>query len=111
MLRRLRERGVRVCLDDFGTGHSSLSTLAHLPIDQLKLDRAFLARLGEDPSADRFLEAMFAFADALGLETIAEGVEHERQRITLRRLGCRYAQGFLLGRPMSVEAAEGLLGG
>ncbi|MCK6518695.1 EAL domain-containing protein [Myxococcota bacterium] len=111
MLRRLRERGVRICLDDFGTGHSSLSTLAHLPIDQLKLDRAFLARLGLDPAADRFLEAVFAFADALGLETIAEGVEHERQRITLRRLGCRYAQGFLLGRPMSVEAAEGLLGG
>jgi EAL domain-containing protein (putative c-di-GMP-specific phosphodiesterase class I) len=46
MLRRLRERGVRICLDDFGTGHSSLSTFAHLPIDQLKLDRAFLVRLG-----------------------------------------------------------------
>lgn len=95
----LRAADVRVSIDDFGTGWSSLSRLAQLPIDELKIDRSFVARLGEDPRTDSLVGGIVAMADNLGLTTVAEGVETADQHRHLQALGCTHAQGFLLARP------------
>ena len=98
-LRRLRERGVRVALDDFGTGHSSLAYLRELPVDRVKIDRAFLRDV--DSATQRGLLAhIIGMAHDLGLEVIAEGAETGEQVAALRELQCDEVQGFALGRPM-----------
>ena len=91
---RLREQGIRLSVDDFGTGYSSLSYLAHLPVSTLKIDRAFVARLGES-TGDTLVHAIIALARGLGLRTVAEGIEEERQYLALRQAGCDDMQGFL----------------
>ncbi|HEU4675483.1 MAG TPA: EAL domain-containing protein [Motilibacteraceae bacterium] len=99
----VRELGCRVAVDDFGTGHSSLARLRDLPVDVVKLDRAFVAPLPE-ARADALVAAFLRLADALGLSTVAEGVENEAQRAHLAEAGCAAAQGYLLGAP--VPAAD-----
>ncbi|MGN6244634.1 MAG: sensor domain-containing protein [Motilibacteraceae bacterium] len=99
----VRELGCRVAIDDFGTGHSSLARLRDLPVDVVKLDRAFVAPLPE-PRAGALVAAFLRLADALGLRTVAEGVESEAQRAHLADAGCAAAQGYLLGAP--VPAAD-----
>jgi EAL domain-containing protein (putative c-di-GMP-specific phosphodiesterase class I) len=103
VLRSLRRLGVRILIDDFGTGFSSLDRLRRYPIDALKIDRSFVAGLGErDPRADTALVvAILAMAEALGLDVIAEGVETPEQRDRLLALGCPQAQGFLFARPLA----------
>ncbi|KAF1687988.1 hypothetical protein B1992_00690 [Pseudoxanthomonas broegbernensis] len=102
ILDTLREHGVLVQLDDFGTGFSALSYLHRFPISGLKIDRSFVAGLGEEGGRQEslaLLRAILALAGTLGIETVGEGVELEVQRRLLQALGCRYGQGFLLGRP------------
>jgi diguanylate cyclase (GGDEF)-like protein/PAS domain S-box-containing protein len=108
-LQALKDRGVALVLDDFGTGYSSLSYLKRFPIDQLKIDRSFVAGL-EDRDEDRaIVRAIVGMAEALGLTVVPEGVETEEQLAALVQLGCEYAQGFLLGRPLEPARIEELL--
>lgn len=99
-LTELRALGVRLLLDDFGTGTSSLARLRRLPVDTLKIDRAFITELGAgDGDDDPFVAAIISLAGALGMETVAEGVETETQRERLQALGATKIQGFLFARP------------
>ncbi len=109
-LDRLREHGVRVAIDDFGTGYSSLSYLVQLPVDILKIDRAFTGPPGQ-PAAHHwaFTRAILDLAERLQLDTIAEGVETSEQAATLRALDCPYAQGYLYSRPVPAARIDELL--
>ncbi|MCC6437078.1 MAG: EAL domain-containing protein [Acidimicrobiales bacterium] len=109
-LRQLRRLGVRVALDDFGTGYASLSYLRQLPIDVMKIDRAYVKDVITDVSQAPILENLMRLAEILGLSVVAEGVETEAQLASLRAMGCTSVQGFLLGRPMQVEAFEQFAG-
>jgi diguanylate cyclase (GGDEF)-like protein len=99
ILEALRQRGIRLLMDDFGTGHSSLSNLRRLPLHAVKIDRSFVADLPGETRARGIVTAIIAMAHQLGLEVIAEGVETEEQLAVLRAEGCDSAQGYLLGRP------------
>jgi diguanylate cyclase (GGDEF)-like protein len=104
----LKRLGVTIAVDDFGTGYSSLTYLKQFPVDILKIDRSFVAGLGDgvDGRGDRAIVAgVVDLAHAFGLTTIAEGVETEAQLAGLHQLGCEQAQGFLLGLPMAAEQA------
>jgi diguanylate cyclase (GGDEF)-like protein/PAS domain S-box-containing protein len=101
-LQRLREMGVRVVLDDFGTGHSSLAYLKNLPLDAIKIDRAFVAAVPGSSADASLVLAILEMARGLSLRVIAEGVETEEQLAFLMANGCRQAQGFLFGRPVPV---------
>ena len=101
MLDRLRALGVKISLDDFGTGHSSLVRLRRLPIDELKIDRAFVHGLGVNAVDTAIVESVVGLAHAMGCTVTAEGVENASQLDRLRDLGCDSAQGYLLARPVS----------
>jgi diguanylate cyclase (GGDEF)-like protein/PAS domain S-box-containing protein len=107
-LARLREAGVGVAFDDFGTGQSSLTLLRRLPITTLKLDRSMIEPLPE-PSAGAVVRAACVLAEALGLAVVAEGVETDLQAEAAERLGCTHLQGFLLSRPLGADQAGALL--
>jgi diguanylate cyclase (GGDEF)-like protein/PAS domain S-box-containing protein len=109
LLRRIKQRGVRVCVDDFGTGYSSLSQLVRLPIDTLKIDRAFVVAMTNDPHTAEVVGSIVALGQSLRLEVVAEGVETEAQRAALARLGCGFAQGYLFSRPLDAEQVAALL--
>lgn len=102
-LERLDQLGVRLVVDDFGTGFSALSNLRELPVSGIKIDRSFTSGLGEDNSCDRIVEALSGMAHGLGVDLVAEGVETERQRMLLTRLGVVHAQGYLFSRPVPPE--------
>jgi EAL domain-containing protein (putative c-di-GMP-specific phosphodiesterase class I) len=99
-LNRLRDAGVRIALDDFGTGYSSLSYLHKLPIGILKVDRSFVADLGQRDSALALTRSIVALARALRLQVVAEGVESRQQAELLEDLGCDELQGYLFERPL-----------
>jgi len=99
-LHELRSQGVSLALDDFGTGYSSLASLDQLPLDVVKIDRSFVQRMVGDRYQTALIEATLTVAASLGLDVVAEGVETEEQADLLRRAGCRYAQGWLYGKPM-----------
>lgn len=101
-IKTLREMGVIVSLDDFGTGESTLYRLKELPLHQLKIDKSFVDDLNKE-SGKEVMRGIFKIADALNLSTVAEGVETEDQVIALREMGCTYLQGYLLGKPMPKE--------
>jgi diguanylate cyclase (GGDEF)-like protein/PAS domain S-box-containing protein len=104
-LRQLRALGPSIAVDDFGTGYSSLAYLRKLPVDTLKIDRAFVAGLGNDPEDEKIVQFLVALAKTLGLHTVAEGIETPAQLEVLAELGCEAAQGFLLGRPIPGDEA------
>jgi len=108
-LRELRELGITLALDDFGTGYSSMSYLRSLPLDVLKIDRAFVKDLGHDRSAMAIARAIVALASSLGLRTVAEGVEDMTQWEALAGLGCDEVQGFLVSRPVESDRIEAML--
>ncbi len=108
-LARLREIGVRASIDDFGTGYSSLSYLRELPVHALKIDRSFITDLTSEPELEAIVRSIIELARNLHLETVAEGVEDERICDRLIQLGCDYAQGFALARPMPADAMAGWL--
>lgn len=99
ILESLQKRGIRLLMDDFGTGHSSLSNLRRLPLHAVKIDRSFVSDLPGEKRARGIVTAIISMAHHLGLEVIAEGVETEEQLAFLEAEGCDSAQGFLLGRP------------
>ena len=102
-MKALVELGLSISLDDFGTGYSSLSYLKQLPVNQLKIDRAFIANVANDPSDAAIVRAILAMAAELEIEVVAEGVEDELQLEFLRRHNCHLYQGFLFARPMPHE--------
>lgn len=99
-LHTLRDLGVRIALDDFGTGYSSLSYLRSFPFDKVKIDRSFVEDLANDGNAHAVIRAITTLADALGMQTLAEGVEATEQLDILRREGCGYIQGYLFSEPL-----------
>lgn len=108
-LTRLRASGVRLSLDDFGTGHASLSHLDTLPIDCLKIDRSFVSAIGVDRRRELIARTIVGLARGLELDCVAEGVETDAQRRFLEGHGCSHIQGYLIGRPMSLDQALTLL--
>ena len=104
----LDDLGVWICLDDFGTGYSSLGYLHDLPVDLVKIDRAFIGGVADPPGTSRseMAEAILSLAKQLGVATVAEGVETEDQKDHLIRLGCGHAQGYLFSRPLAAEDAR-----
>jgi c-di-GMP phosphodiesterase len=101
-LKELRRRGYRIAIDDFGTGQSSLSVLAKIECDRLKIDREFVRAIDEDASNRPVLDAIIDLARRLNLPTIAEGVETQAQRAYLSAQGVGALQGYLIARPMAV---------
>lgn len=108
-LHALRNLGVRIALDDFGTGYSSLSYLRSFPFDKVKIDRSFIEDLGDGGTGHAVIRAITTLADALGMETLAEGVEEIAQFDVLAREGCRYIQGYLFSKPVAAGEVAGLL--
>jgi two-component system CheB/CheR fusion protein len=104
-LRQIRQAGLRVSIDDFGTGHSSLSCLRRYPLDELKIDRSFIADLEHSTRDLEVLRSILNLSRALELDIVVEGVETRGQLALLRELDCQVAQGFLFSRPVSAEAA------
>jgi diguanylate cyclase (GGDEF)-like protein len=108
ILRSLKELGVRLAMDDFGTGYSSLSHLRRFPLDVIKVDRSFIAGLG-DGQGSSIAGAIVSLAQALGLRTVAEGIEDDEQHRAVVALGCDLGQGFLFARPMPADDLTRLL--
>lgn len=106
MLRDLKSLGLRIAVDDFGTGYSALSYLRQFPIDMLKISKPFVDDVGSGREERAVTEAIVSLGRALGLETIAEGVERPEQVTALQEMGCTFAQGFHFARPLSGEAFE-----
>lgn len=109
VIHALRLLGVNFAVDDFGTGYSSLSHLRNTPVDALKIDRAFVDGLLDNPRDRALIVASLDLARAFGLTTVAEGVETESQRRELTRLGCRYAQGYLWSPPVAATLLTAML--
>jgi diguanylate cyclase (GGDEF)-like protein/PAS domain S-box-containing protein len=109
VLEQLRELGVRIAIDDFGTGYSSLGYLRELPIDVLKIDRSFVDGLGPDGGATAIVAGMVELARGLGMDVVAEGIEHAGQLQALREVGCPHGQGYFFGRPMDPSDAHELV--
>jgi diguanylate cyclase (GGDEF)-like protein len=109
-LAQLRQLGVRVALDDFGTGSTSLSTLRFMSIEIVKLDKSFIDRISTDPEAHRLASAVVDLAHALGLETVAEGIEQPDQIAHLSKMRCTLGQGYHISRPVPAEQLIALLG-
>jgi diguanylate cyclase (GGDEF)-like protein len=109
VLRDLSALGVRISLDDFGSGYSSLNYVKDLPVDDLKIDKSFIDGLGEDPVNDAIVRLIVDFAHTLGLKVTAEGVENERQVASLTAMRCDLAQGFYFSKPLPSEPAGKLV--
>ncbi|MBG0565839.1 putative bifunctional diguanylate cyclase/phosphodiesterase [Actinoplanes aureus] len=108
-LHALRRLGVHLAIDDFGTGYSSLNYLKRLPVDVIKIDRAFIAEVATDAGDKTLVDAVVTLSRALSLKTVAEGIETDDQQAMLHLLGCEYGQGYLFGRPAGPEAIASLL--
>jgi diguanylate cyclase (GGDEF)-like protein len=105
----LHALGVRIALDDFGSGYSNLGYLQRFPLDKLKIDRSFVIALGNSANGGVIIQAIVALGRALGLTVVVEGVETEQQRVLLRLAGCDEMQGFLFARPAPAKAIDRLL--
>jgi EAL domain-containing protein (putative c-di-GMP-specific phosphodiesterase class I) len=104
LLGAIKALGVRLAIDDFGTGYASLAQLKELlPVDLLKIDQSFVAKLITSPEDTAIVIAVLQLASRLGLKTIAEGIEEPTQCEMLREMGCDLGQGYALGRPRSAE--------
>jgi diguanylate cyclase (GGDEF)-like protein len=108
-LAQLRGLGIRLAIDDFGTGYSSLSYLDRLPVDILKVDKAFVDRLDEPSTRPPLAGAIVGLGDLLGLDVVAEGIETSSQRHAMVDLGCRHGQGYLFSRPVDPDAFRALI--
>jgi diguanylate cyclase (GGDEF)-like protein len=110
-LHLIKQLGVRIAIDDFGTGYSSLSHLQRFPVDALKIDRSFISQLAQNPEGETLIRTLVQLGKALSIETLAEGIEHERELGILREEDCDSGQGFLFARPLDAAAAEEFLRG
>jgi EAL domain-containing protein (putative c-di-GMP-specific phosphodiesterase class I) len=104
MLRRLKDIHVKIALDDFGTGYSSLAYLKRFPVDELKVDKSFVTGVTQSPADAAITDTVIRLAHNLGMQALAEGVEHEAQRAFLEVHGCDRMQGYLTGRAMDLDA-------
>jgi EAL domain-containing protein (putative c-di-GMP-specific phosphodiesterase class I) len=109
VLNDLRDIGVKLALDDFGTGYSSLGYLMRFPVDIVKVDRTFVAGLGQDSTSRTIVAAFIQLAHDLGMSIVSEGVESAEQHDELTQLGCDSCQGFYFARPMSASSLEMLI--
>jgi predicted signal transduction protein with EAL and GGDEF domain len=109
LIQKLRALGVRIALDDFGSGYSNLGYLQRFPFDKLKIDRSFVTALGKSANGSVIIQAIVALGRALGVSVLVEGVETEEQRVLLRLAGCDEMQGFLFARPAAAKAIDRLL--
>lgn len=100
MIARLRGMGVRISIDDFGTGRSSLAYLKDLPVDEIKIDRSFIKGMATDRSAAAIVRSVIDLGSTLGLQVVAEGIEDDATLDRLAGMGCGYAQGYYLGPPL-----------
>jgi EAL domain-containing protein (putative c-di-GMP-specific phosphodiesterase class I) len=103
----LAQLGCRIDLDDFGTGHASISSIRRFAIQRIKIDRSFVMKVDRDAEQQRMVAAILTMAERLGMETLAEGVETTGEHAMLSQLGCNHVQGFGIGFPMPFEATEG----
>jgi diguanylate cyclase (GGDEF)-like protein/PAS domain S-box-containing protein len=110
LLRRLKALGVRISMDDFGSGYSSLSYLQAFPFDKIKIDRAFVMNLGRNPQSAAIVRAVIDLGHGMNMSIVAEGVETLEQLGFLAEEGCDSVQGYLLGKPMPIETYHGLVG-
>jgi EAL domain-containing protein (putative c-di-GMP-specific phosphodiesterase class I) len=108
-LAELRDLGVKLAIDDFGTGYASLAHLRQLPADMIKIDPSFVSGLGQDPVLTMLTRTIVGVGRDLGMQVVAEGIEHPRQLAELREMGCGYGQGFLVARPMAAPGVEALI--
>jgi EAL domain-containing protein (putative c-di-GMP-specific phosphodiesterase class I) len=109
VLVELKTLGVRLAIDDFGTGYSSLNYLRRFPIDELKIDRSFVASLHDGPAQSAVVLSILRLGETLRLETVAEGIEEPSQLAVLRDLGAAFGQGYLFGRPLEPAAVSELI--
>lgn len=109
IVRDLKGAGIRTAIDDFGTGYSSLAYLRRFAFDVLKIDGSFVDGIGNEREDETIVKTLVGMAHSLGLETVAEGVEHAKQAQFLRDYGCRFAQGFLYRPPLPASAIDELL--
>jgi diguanylate cyclase (GGDEF)-like protein/PAS domain S-box-containing protein len=109
VMRKLDRLGVRLAIDDFGTGHSSLAYLKQFPVQEVKVDRSFVQGIAESPVDSAIVRAVIDLANAMGISTVAEGVETKDQLARLRMLGCPVAQGFYFSHPLRAEEFDELL--
>ncbi|HEX2165825.1 MAG TPA: EAL domain-containing protein [Longimicrobiales bacterium] len=108
LLEELRLRGIQICIDDFGTGYTSLRELRQFPISCLKIDRSFVHTLGTESESTEIVQTIIAVGRSMAIDAVAEGVETTDQLDQLRRLGTRFAQGYLFSMPMDAKATAGL---
>ncbi len=108
-LSEIKGLGVRIAIDDFGTGYSSLAHLQRFPVDALKIDRSFIARLTQNPEGETLIHTLVQLGKALSIETLAEGIEHEDELSLLQSEHCDSGQGFLFARPLEAPDAEAFL--
>ena len=101
--------GIHISLDDFGTGHSSLTRLQEYPVDCIKIDRHFVERLNSDPAALAIVKAITQIGSSISLDVLVEGIENTEQLSTLLQCDCQIGQGFYFYRPMSSNSALELL--
>lgn len=106
---KLQELGIGIAMDDFGTGHSSLAQLKHMPISKLKIDRSFVRDIPHDHDSLVIARTIIAMGHSLNLKVVAEGVENEAQRDFLEKHGCDLLQGYLLSKPLPAEEYSSLL--
>jgi diguanylate cyclase (GGDEF)-like protein/PAS domain S-box-containing protein len=111
MLQQIKALGIRLAIDDFGTGYSSLSYLHRFPLDTLKIDRSFISGMGDGGEGMEIAQTILPMANNLRLDVVAEGVETIQQVAMLKKLHCKYGQGFYFSRPLSAEGTEALLAG
>ena len=102
----LRSLGIEVMIDDFGTGFSSLSYLAHLPMDALKVDRSFISGQHQTAESIEIVRCIVAMAKAMGIHTVAEGVETSEQATWVKDMDCDYAQGYYYSKPITASQAK-----
>ncbi len=109
MLQQIKDLGVRLAIDDFGTGYSSLSYLHRFPLDMLKIDRSFISGISDGLNGMEIARTIMPLARNLHLDVVAEGVETAEQAQELKKLNCKYAQGFYFSKPLSADEAEALM--
>ena len=105
IMEKLKDRGIKIALDDFGTGYSSLSYMRDLPFDLLKIDKSFVDTINDGPKEESFVAAIISLGKVMQFDIISEGVEEQNQLNVLKKLGCDFVQGYIWGKPLSLDRA------
>ena len=105
IMEKLKDRGIKIALDDFGTGYSSLSYMRDLPFDLLKIDKSFVDTINDGPKEESFVAAIISLGKVMQFDIISEGVEEQNQLDVLKKLGCDFVQGYIWGKPLSLDRA------